>query len=73
VLNPAKNTRVPALITSSIRGRGEMSTTSTSSPVNSNHQLVYDKELYLSFISLYTTRLSFQKNNLYIRTMAVFA
>merc|ERR1712032_986481 len=44
-----------------------------SSPVNSNHQLVYDKELYLSLISLYTTRLSFQKNNLYIRTMAVFA
>ena len=50
---------------------------STSSPVNSNHQLENDKELYLSLISLCldhtanTTRLSFQIN-LYI-TMAVFA
>jgi len=72
LLNPAKKHQSSSPL-NIIQGRGEKSTTSTSSPVNSNHQLVYDKELYLSLISLYTTRLSFQKNNLYIRTMAVFA
>lgn len=83
MLSPANTPEFPASLLDIIKARaGENNLKHlhpTSSPVNSNHQLENDKELYLSLISLClvqtanTTRLSFQIN-LYIDiTMAVFA